>query len=116
MYVYVTYKHTTPSCSYIHAYTHVLTHVLIIYNDYDNSMCFTIVTHPPTQGNIVLTDASYNVLTLLRSHRDDDKGLAIMARHPYPIHSIRYYQPITESMLVDAINAAGPKDTWRGVV
>jgi hypothetical protein len=27
----------------------------------------------PSQGNVVLTDSKYEVLTLLRSHRDDDK-------------------------------------------
>lgn len=65
------------------------------------------------QGNIVLTDASYNLLTLLRSHRDDAKGMAIMARHPYPIHSIRYYQPITHDALHAAAQHGG---SWRGVL
>ena len=37
------------------------------------------------QGNIVLTDKNFEVLTLLRSHRDDDKGIAVMAKHPYPM-------------------------------
>ncbi|KDD74324.1 hypothetical protein H632_c1401p1, partial [Helicosporidium sp. ATCC 50920] len=41
------------------------------------------------QGNVVLTDSSYTVLTLLRSHRDDAGGLATMARHAYPVHAIR---------------------------
>lgn len=42
------------------------------------------------QGNIVLADSKYEVLTLLRSHRDDEKGYALMPRHPYPVHAIRY--------------------------
>lgn len=41
------------------------------------------------QGNVVLTDARYSILTLLRSHRDDAAGLAIMSAHPYPISAIR---------------------------
>ncbi len=36
----------------------------------------------------MLTDKNFEVLTLLRSHRDDEKGLAIMARHPYPMHTV----------------------------
>lgn len=40
------------------------------------------------QGNVILTDHKYEVLTLLRSHRDDAAGLIIMARHPYPMASV----------------------------
>lgn len=54
------------------------------------------------QGNVILTDHTYQVLTLLRSHRDDDKGLSIMAKHPYPMHAIRLRQPL----LLDALHAA----------
>ncbi|GJM95424.1 hypothetical protein PR202_ga12159 [Eleusine coracana subsp. coracana] len=39
------------------------------------------------QGNILLTDSEYTVMTLLRSHRDDNKGLAIMSRHRYPVET-----------------------------
>ena len=48
--------------------------------------------HLHAQGNIVLTNAHYEVLTLLRSHRDDDKGFAVMARHPYPMQHVRLHQ------------------------
>ncbi|KFM27516.1 Nuclear export mediator factor NEMF [Auxenochlorella protothecoides] len=41
------------------------------------------------QGNVVLTDAQYGILTLLRSHRDDAAGLVIMAAHPYPMSGQR---------------------------
>ncbi|KAJ0980565.1 hypothetical protein J5N97_008820 [Dioscorea zingiberensis] len=44
------------------------------------------------QGNVILTDSEYTVLTLLRSHRDDDKGLAIMSRHRYPIEACRIFE------------------------
>ena len=36
-----------------------------------------------------------------------------MARHPYPIHSIRYYQPVTEAALREAARQGG---TWRGAL
>ncbi|KAK3136788.1 hypothetical protein QOZ80_5BG0442490 [Eleusine coracana subsp. coracana] len=44
------------------------------------------------QGNILLTDSEYTVMTLLRSHRDDNKGLAIMSRHRYPVETCRTFQ------------------------
>jgi hypothetical protein len=53
-----------------------------------------------------LTDSSYQVLTLLRSHRDDAKGLSIMAKHPYPMHAIRLRQPLPLAALQDALTAA----------
>ena len=37
------------------------------------------------QGNLVLTDAEYRILTLLRPVRDDDNGLAMLGNHPYPL-------------------------------
>lgn len=51
------------------------------------------------QGNIMLTDHTYQVLTLLRSHRDDAKGIAMMSRHIYPIHSIRLRKSVTREEL-----------------
>ncbi|CAJ1963097.1 unnamed protein product [Sphenostylis stenocarpa] len=47
------------------------------------------------QGNILLTDCNFTVMTLLRSHRDDDKGLAIMSRHRYPVESCRVFERTT---------------------
>ncbi|KAH1041272.1 hypothetical protein GLYMA_09G031900v4 [Glycine max] len=47
------------------------------------------------QGNILLTDSTFTVMTLLRSHRDDDKGLAIMSRHRYPVESCRVFERTT---------------------
>ena len=40
-------------------------------------------------GNIILVDPKYSVLSLLRSHRDDAKGLATMSQHTYPIQTIK---------------------------
>ena len=51
------------------------------------------------QGNVILTDHNYQILTLLRSHRDDDKGRSTMARHPYPMHAIRLRQPLALTTL-----------------
>lgn len=58
------------------------------------------------QGNVILTNSSYQVLTLLRSHRDDNKGLSIMAKHPYPMHAIRLRQPLLLGVLKQALAAA----------
>ncbi len=70
--------------------------------------------HARAQGNLILADANYEILTLLRSHRDDDKGLAFMARHAYPIHSIRLRAPLTRPQLAAALSAADEKQTLRG--
>lgn len=58
------------------------------------------------QGNIILTDKNYEVLTLLRSHRDDEKGFAIMARHPYPMHAVRLRSTLLKQGLADGLAAA----------
>lgn len=42
-----------------------------------------------TKGNVVLADNKYTVLSLLRSHRDDNKDYALMPGHPYPVHACR---------------------------
>ncbi|KAJ4822904.1 hypothetical protein Tsubulata_037852 [Turnera subulata] len=55
------------------------------------------------QGNILLTDSEFMVLTLLRSHRDDDKGLAIMSRHRYPTEACRAFERTTAGKLQEAI-------------
>lgn len=68
------------------------------------------------QGNLILADSNYEVLTLLRSHRDDAKGFAIMARHPYPIHTIRLRQPLSQGQLSSALDSADEKQTLRGMV
>lgn len=53
---------------------------------------YYIILELYAQGNILLVDSEFMVLTLLRSHRDDDKGLAIMARHHYPIEMCRVFE------------------------
>ncbi|KAK3029604.1 hypothetical protein RJ639_037921 [Escallonia herrerae] len=55
------------------------------------------------QGNIILTDPEFMVLTLLRSHRDDDKGFAIMSRHRYPVEICRAFGRTTSAKLQAAL-------------
>ncbi|KAI7842328.1 hypothetical protein COHA_003968 [Chlorella ohadii] len=68
------------------------------------------------QGNVILADEKFEVLTLLRSHRDDAKGVAIMARHPYPIHTIRLRQPLAAAALDAALEGAAPDATLKGLM
>lgn len=58
------------------------------------------------QGNIILTDPYYTVLTLLRSHRDDDKGFAIMSRHRYPVETCRVFERSTNAKLKEAFESS----------
>ncbi|KAK8572110.1 hypothetical protein V6N13_047725 [Hibiscus sabdariffa] len=62
------------------------------------------------QGNIILTDSEFTVLTLLRSHRDDDKGVAIMSRHRYPTEICRHFERTTISKLQTALASSGEPD------
>ncbi|CAN8253544.1 unnamed protein product [Cochlearia groenlandica] len=62
------------------------------------------------QGNIILTDSEYMIMTLLRSHRDDNKGFAIMSRHRYPIEICRVFEKTTVSKLQEALTAFSLKD------
>ncbi|KAH6833059.1 zinc knuckle family protein [Perilla frutescens var. hirtella] len=64
------------------------------------------------QGNILLTDTEFTVLTLLRSHRDDNKGLAIMSRHRYPVEQSRAFERTTREKMCAALESfvEGSKD------
>ncbi|BBM96816.1 nuclear export mediator factor NEMF [Marchantia polymorpha subsp. ruderalis] len=53
---------------------------------------FHIILELYSQGNLLLTDSHHNVITLLRTHRDDEKGLLMMAHHQYPINSCRLFE------------------------
>lgn len=44
------------------------------------------------QGNLILTDANYTVLTLLRTHRDDERGMTMMPHHCYPVNMCRSFE------------------------
>jgi len=60
-------------------------------------------------GNIVLMDASFTVLTLLRSHRDDAGGLQVMPRHGYPLAATRPFAHTPREALVAALRAPPPE-------
>ncbi|CAK0786952.1 hypothetical protein CVIRNUC_010166 [Coccomyxa viridis] len=78
--------------------------------------CYHLILELYAQGNVILTDANYEILTLLRSHRDDNKGISFMARHPYPIHSIRLRTPLDMCQLHSALDCADDKQTLRGAL
>lgn len=62
------------------------------------------------QGNILLTDSDFMVMTLLRSHRDDDKGLAIMSRHRYPVAICRVFKRTNSEKLQAALMSSVQND------
>ncbi|CAL4891663.1 unnamed protein product [Urochloa decumbens] len=62
------------------------------------------------QGNILLTDSEYTVMTLLRSHRDDNKGLAIMSRHRYPVEACRVFERTDFAKLKDTLTMSDNMD------
>ncbi|KAF7837675.1 nuclear export mediator factor NEMF isoform X1 [Senna tora] len=67
------------------------------------------------QGNILLTDSNFTVLTLLRSHRDDDKGVAIMSRHRYPTEICRVFERTTAAKLQTALMSSKDADNEEAV-
>ncbi|XP_020205695.1 nuclear export mediator factor NEMF isoform X2 [Cajanus cajan] len=54
-------------------------------------------------------------MTLLRSHRDDDKGLAIMSRHRYPVESCRVFEQTTIEKLQTALVSSKEDDNEEAV-
>ncbi|XP_010914660.1 uncharacterized protein [Elaeis guineensis] len=100
---YVRDKNTTPSGFTLKLRKHIRTRRLedVRQLGYDRIVLFQfglgsnahfIILELYAQGNILLTDSEFTVMTLLRSHRDDDKGLAIMSRHRYPIEACRVFE------------------------
>uniref|UniRef100_A0A5B6ZXF4 Putative nuclear export mediator factor Nemf isoform X1 n=1 Tax=Davidia involucrata TaxID=16924 RepID=A0A5B6ZXF4_DAVIN len=67
------------------------------------------------QGNILLTDSEFMVMTLLRSHRDDDKGFAIMSRHRYPVEICRVFERTTITKLRAALTCVKEPDNNDGI-
>ena len=66
------------------------------------------------QGNLVLTDAEYRILTLLRPVRDDDNGLAMLGNHPYPLERRRPFVAVTREKLRAALEGGGGGGAARG--
>jgi predicted ribosome quality control (RQC) complex YloA/Tae2 family protein len=61
-------------------------------------------------GNLVLCDGAYTALTLLRSHRDDARGFALMARRAYPMHAVRLRRAVPEEEVRRALEGKGGGD------
>lgn len=66
------------------------------------------------QGNLILTDADYNILTLLRSHFSEGQGFSIQANRPYPIRSVRPFTATTPEALQAALQGGDPKHNLKG--
>ncbi|BFG14879.1 hypothetical protein CerSpe_011530 [Prunus speciosa] len=67
------------------------------------------------QGNVILADSDFMVMTLLRSHRDDDKGVAIMSRHRYPIEICRVFERTTAAKLQETLTFSKEPDNNESV-
>ncbi|KAJ4967979.1 hypothetical protein NE237_014680 [Protea cynaroides] len=113
---YVRDKSTTPSGFTLKLRKHIRTRRLedVRQLGYDRIILFQfglganahyIILELYAQGNILLTDSEFLVMTLLRSHRDDDKGLAIMSRHRYPVESCRIFERTTVTKLQLALDS-----------
>ncbi|XP_030539979.1 ribosome quality control complex subunit NEMF [Rhodamnia argentea] len=68
------------------------------------------------QGNIILADSEFTVLTLLRSHRDDDKGVAIMSRHRYPTEICRVFERTTTQKLQAALKPSEEQNDDKSLI
>lgn len=62
-----------------------------------------------------MTDASYKVMTLLRTHRDDAKEYALMAQHPYPVKSIRIPVPLEFEILKNTVFNSKPDESLKSI-
>ena len=67
------------------------------------------------QGNIILTDKNYTVLTLLRTHRDDTKGVKILGNHTYPIDRFRAFKQYQREDVVSALACGATVDDVNAV-
>ena len=63
-----------------------------------------IIVELYSQGNIVLTDKNYTVLTLLRTHRDDEKGVKILGNHQYPLDRFQGFRRYDRDDVVSALS------------
>ncbi|MCL7036486.1 hypothetical protein MKW94_006315 [Papaver nudicaule] len=118
---YVRDKSTTPSGFTLKLRKHIRTRRLedVRQLGYDRIVLFQfglganahyVILELYAQGNIILTDSEFVVMTLLRSHRDDDKGLAIMSRHPYPMDACRLFTRTTATKLQEVLTSLNEAD------
>ncbi|CAG9466235.1 unnamed protein product [Pedinophyceae sp. YPF-701] len=66
---------------------------IVVFTFGQGDMTHHVILELYSSGNVVLCNAQYQVLALLRSHRDDAQGLVIMPNRPYPIHACRLREP-----------------------
>ena len=66
----------------------------------------------------MLCDREWRILTLLRPHRDDARGLVLLGNHPYPRERFRRHVRVDSDALVAALEGKdeqlGPKDEDKG--
>ncbi|KAK1318279.1 hypothetical protein QJS10_CPB04g01045 [Acorus calamus] len=109
-------KSTTPSGFTLKLRKHIRTRRLediILFQFGLGANAHYIILELYSQGNILLTDSDFVVMTLLRSHRDDYKGLTIMSRHRYPIEASRIFERTSFEKLQKALtcsNASGEEN------
>ncbi|XP_010273525.1 PREDICTED: nuclear export mediator factor NEMF isoform X2 [Nelumbo nucifera] len=118
---YVRDKSTTPSGFTLKLRKHIRTRRLedVRQLGYDRIILFQfglgasanyVILELYAQGNILLMDSEFVVMTLLRSHRDDDKGFAIMSRHRYPIEACRIFEKTDITKLQVALTSSRAYD------
>ncbi|KAF8401267.1 hypothetical protein HHK36_012200 [Tetracentron sinense] len=123
---YVRDKSTTPSGFTLKLRKHIRTRRLedVRQLGYDRIILFQfglganahyVILELYAQGNILLTDSELVVMTLLRSHRDDDKGLVIMSRHRYPVEACRVFERTTITKLQAALTFLNTPDNNESV-
>ncbi|ERN03282.1 nuclear export mediator factor NEMF [Amborella trichopoda] len=125
---YVRDKSTTPSGFTLKLRKHIRTRRLedVRQLGYDRVIVFQfglgsnahyVILELYAQGNILLTDSDYVVMTLLRSHRDDEKGLAIMSRHRYPVEYCRVFERTSFTKMKNALTCSNSteKDDFQSL-
>jgi len=68
------------------------------------------------QGNIVLTDHRYEVLTLLRTHKDSEIDYSLKARQLYPVQHIRMSKAVAESEVVECLFRTNERRSLKKIV
>mmetsp|Transcript_10858 Transcript_10858/g.50068 ORF Transcript_10858/g.50068 Transcript_10858/m.50068 type:complete len:656 (-) Transcript_10858:849-2816(-) len=66
------------------------------------------------QGNIILCDKDWRILTLLRPHRDDARGLVLLGNHPYPKDRFRQHTRVDGPALINALEGRDDREVSEG--
>ena len=56
----------------------------------------------------MLTDKNYKILTLLRTHRDDNAGIVLLGNHPYPRERFRAHRRLKREEMDAALEGTPP--------